>query len=134
MFCRKCGKEMAEGQAICTECGFKAGEGDNFCGHCGAKTQVGQKMCTECGFELKNLSGNSVGGGVPEDKKTLCGILAIFLNIGIHNFILGETKKGITKIVLTVLGITIPVAVILSWIEAYKIFTGSYEVNPDKFF
>ena len=38
-----------------------------------------------------------------ESKRILCGILAIVLNgLGIHRFMLGDTKGGIIRIVITV--------------------------------
>jgi len=79
------------------------------------------------------------GNGVPEDKKTLCGVLAIVFWFGIHNFILGETYKGILKIILVVVGSWIfgiggILAAVWSIIEGIKILNGTYEVAPDKWF
>ena len=79
------------------------------------------------------------GSSVPEDKKTLCGVLAIVLWFGVHNFILGEKYKGILKIILVLVGSWVYgiggiLAGVWSIIEAVKIFQGTYVVEPDKWF
>ena len=79
------------------------------------------------------------GNSVPEDKKTLCGVLAILLWFGVHNFILGETYKGILKSILVLVGSWIfgiggILAGVWSIIEGIKILNGTYEVAPDKWF
>ena len=57
-------------------------------------------------------------------------LICFFLGgLGIHNFMMGETKKGIFKIIMSfVCGI----GAILALIDLIKIAMGSYEVNPDK--
>ncbi len=50
---------------------------------------------------------------------------------GIHNFVLGETKKGIVKIVLT---FCFGIGSILALIDFIKILIDKYEVNPEKAF
>ena len=84
-------------------------------------------------------SNTPVGNGVPEDKKVLCAVLA-FLNLfGIHNFLLGETHKGILKIILIVVGAALvgigPVAAwVWSIIEGVKILQGTYEIDTEAWF
>ena len=57
-------------------------------------------------------------------------LLACFLGgLGIHNFMMGETKKGIFKIVMSFL---CGIGAILALIDLIKIAMGTYEVNPDK--
>lgn len=51
---------------------------------------------------------------------------------GVHNFMLGETKKGIAKIVGFVLCV-IP-GVVLVWIDIIKMLIGKYEINTESFF
>ncbi len=138
MYCRNCGNEIDSNAAICVKCGFKKGQGEKYCQNCGKETSSGQSVCLGCGFKIGNCrtksgTGSAASGEfVPEDKRVLCAVLAFLLNIGIHNFLLGETHKGILKIILTVTFIGIPVAVVLSWIEAFKILNGSYVVDTEK--
>jgi len=35
MFCKNCGQEMNDNQAICLRCGVKTGQGASFCANCG---------------------------------------------------------------------------------------------------
>lgn len=76
---------------------------------------------------------------VPEEKRMLCGLLAIFITLGIHNFILGETKKGILHILLVFPGILLAgipwlLGAIWSIIEGVKILNRTYVVDSDKWF
>lgn len=76
-------------------------------------------MICDCKSSSRNLG----------DKKITAGILGLFLGgFGVHNFYLGETKKGILKILIAWTGIS----GILALIDIIKIFTDKYEVNPDK--
>lgn len=57
-------------------------------------------------------------------------VVCFFLGtIGVHNFIMGETKKGIIKIVTSCIG----VGSILALIDFIKILTDKYVIEPDKF-
>ena len=66
-----------------------------------------------------------------ENKIILVIVTTVLGYFGIHNFILGETKKGIVKIVLFVLcGIA---SVVLTIMDLIKIVKEEYTVNPDAF-
>ena len=138
MYCRNCGEQIADGAAVCVKCGFDAKKGTNFCSKCGKPTMEGQAVCTSCGFALNNSGAAGISGSVPEDKRIVCGILAILFAFGIHNFILGETKKGILHILLWFPGCILIIPPFLNWvwslIEGIKILTRSYVVDPDKWF
>jgi len=60
------------------------------------------------------------------DKKILCGVLAIvFGGLGIHRFILGDTKGGILRIVVTL--VTCGVGSVLGLVEGIIYLTKSDE-------
>ncbi len=71
----------------------------------------------------KDLAGkNALGMAI------ICIVLGAF---GIHNFLMGETKKGIVKVVGTLLcGI---VGSILAWYDMIKIVTDKYTVDTNGF-
>ena len=130
MFCRNCGKEMNDNQAICLNCGVKTGEGESYCSNCGGAVAPGAEVCMNCGVAIKKAG---VAGGISKDNKIVMALVAFFLGfIGIHNFMLGETKKGIVKIVFTLC--LAPVAGILALIDTIKILMDKYVVDPEKFF
>ena len=53
LYCRNCGKQMMNNQAICTACGVKKGDGNSFCPHCAAPVSNPQQVaCTSCGMSL----------------------------------------------------------------------------------
>ncbi len=126
MFCKNCGQIINENQAICLNCGVKVGDGMNYCANCGNPIQPGAEVCMSCGFAVKNekpLAG--------QEKLTMILICLFLGGIGIHNFMMGETKKGITKIVASFL---CGLGGILALIDLVKIATDKYEVDPEKLF
>lgn len=83
------------------------------------------EVCLACGFGIKNDE-KKIGS----DNKMLLGIIApVIGGLGIHNFMMGETKKGILKILLCWTGISS----IIALVDAVKIFTDKYEINKEKF-
>lgn len=128
MFCKNCGAQLNDNQAICLNCGVKVGEGATFCANCGNAMNPGADVCMNCGVAAKKAAGNLNG-----QDKTVMIIICIFLgDLGIHNFMMGETKKGILKLILTFCTAG-TISTILTIIDLIKICTDSYEVNPDKF-
>ena len=129
MFCRNCGKEMNDNQAICLNCGVKTGEGSAFCSNCGGAVAPNAEVCMNCGVAIKKAG---VAGGIDKDNKVLMALVCFFLGgIGIHNFMLGETKKGIVKIVAN---ICMGLGGLLALIDLIKILMDKYVVDPEKFF
>lgn len=127
MFCRQCGKEMNDNQAICLNCGVKTGEGNAFCANCGNAVDPNAAVCLSCGVAIKKAGGDLAG----KDKITMALICFFLGGLGIHNFMMGETKKGILRIVLTC---CFYLGSILALIDFIKILTDKYVVDPDKFF
>ena len=127
MFCRQCGKEMNDNQAICLNCGVKTGEGNAFCANCGKAVDPNAAVCLSCGVAIKKAGGDLAG----KDKITMALICFFLGGLGIHNFMMGETKKGILRIVLTC---CFYLGSILALIDFIKILTDKYVVDPDKFF
>lgn len=55
MYCRNCGKELADQAVICVSCGVPPREGKNFCQNCGAGTDPNAEICMNCGVRLASL-------------------------------------------------------------------------------
>ncbi|MGI6279379.1 MAG: NINE protein [Acutalibacteraceae bacterium] len=128
MYCRNCGQPVNYNQAVCLNCGVKTGYGNNYCQNCGSATDPNAHFCVKCGVALSKTGSNYLNG----QDKVLMAVVCFFLgNIGIHNFILGETKKGIVKIALF---FCFGISTILALIDFVKILADTYEVNPDKAF
>ena len=53
MYCKNCGKEMNDNQAICLNCGVKTGAGTGFCANCGNALPEGAEVCLNCGVAVK---------------------------------------------------------------------------------
>ena len=132
MYCTNCGQEMQENQAVCLGCGVQKRTSRNYCENCGAQTNPNAVVCRNCGVSLQGGAVNNAAPGayLNEQDKTLMAIICFFLGgLGIHNFMMGETKKGIFKIAMSfVCGIS----AIFALIDFIKILTNSYVVDPDK--
>ena len=109
----------------CSQCGNELNKGERYCPKCGtdseAKEPVTEEYISENGEQPKSKIG--------------AGLLAIFLGyLGVHNFYLGYTSKGIAQLLLTLVGWIAcglgPVAAsIWGLIEGILILTGS--INKD---
>lgn len=127
MFCRNCGEAMNDNQAICLKCGVKTGVGSSFCANCGKPVDANAEVCLNCGVATKGgVNGDYLNG---KDKITIALICFFLGGLGIHNFMLGETKKGVLKIVLS---LCVGLGWIFALVDFIKILTDKYEVNPEK--
>ena len=125
MFCRNCGTQMNDNQAICLNCGVKTGEGNTYCPNCGNQVAPDAEVCMNCGVSVKKTAGNLAG----QDKVVIILVCLFVGYLGIHNFMMGEVKKGIFKIIMSFL---CGIGGILAIIDLVKICMGSYVVDPDK--
>lgn len=93
MYCRNCGKEVAEQAVMCVSCGVPPKVGGKYCQNCGAETNQVAKVCIKCGIKLATVSS--------EGKEWLTALLlSIFLGaLGVDRFYLGYTVLGILKLV-----------------------------------
>jgi len=103
MFCKNCGKEINEGADVCLNCGASVGK-----------------------EETSNLLEKKIGN---YDTLTIALICFFLGGFGVHNFMLGETSKGIVKIALT---LCFGIGCILALIDFVKILMGTYVVDPNK--
>lgn len=126
MFCKNCGEPLNDNQAICLKCGVSVEKGNSFCANCGAPVNENAEVCLSCGCKIvdeKAAAANYLNG---QDKMTMA-LLCFFLgSIGIHNFMMGEKKRGIIKIVLFLL---CGISGILALIDFIKILTDKYVVD-----
>lgn len=143
MYCKNCGTMLNDNQEFCANCGVKAGGGGRFCQNCGGELMPGANVCEKCGAPVNNpetppvtpppangqqngaVSGEYLNG---KDKTTMAIICFLLGGLGIHNFMMGENKKGIVKIVAS---LCFGIGYILAIIDFVKILTGSYVVDPD---
>ncbi|MBE7002279.1 MAG: NINE protein [Ruminococcaceae bacterium] len=129
MFCKNCGETMNDNQAICLKCGVKTGEGNAFCANCGNPVSADAAVCLNCGVAIKKSGAEGDLGG--KDKVTMALICFFLGGLGIHNFMMGETKKGVVKIILS---LCCGIGGILALIDFIKILLDKYVVDPTKAF
>ena len=130
MFCRNCGEKLSKKQVICIKCGVPIGDGTAYCAKCGKSVNENQEVCLGCGHKIKSKkSGTTRGYNLNGQSKVAMAVICLFLGIfGVHNFIMGEKKKGIRKIMFYfIFGLSI----ILALIDFFKIITNQYTAIPD---
>ena len=125
MFCKNCGVQMNDNQAICIKCGVKTGDGNAYCANCGNPLTPNAAFCMTCGVAVKKANGDLNG----QDKLVMILICLFLGGIGIHNFIMGETKKGVFKIVMSFI---CGLGSIFALVDLIKICMGTYTVDPEK--
>lgn len=100
MFCRHCGMQLDNQAVVCVRCGRTPHNGAYYCWYCGAQVNPIAQVCTNCGVSLVQTQGYT-----SDKSRLVAGLLGIFLGgLGIHNFYLGYTVKGIIQFVLTMFG------------------------------
>ena len=136
-----------------------------YCSNCGASDQVG-KFCSNCGAQAGGIGANHDSVGYASDfrnqanqpysqqsyspfnsppmpiesKKTLAGVLGIFLGaFGIHKFVLGYTTEGILTIVISIFtcgigGIIGLVEGIIYLTKSDEEFIRTYQINKRGWF
>ncbi len=102
-----------------------------FCKNCGAEIDNNAAVCPQCGVATAAAPAASSDYLAGKDEFTIAAICYFFGGFGIHNFMMGESKKGILKIVLT---LCTGLGGIFGVLDFIKIVLHKYEVNPDKFF
>ena len=127
MYCKNCGEVMNDNQAICLKCGVKVGDSSSFCANCGNSVNPGADYCMNCGVAIKTVASSDNLNG--QDKIVMILICLFLGGIGIHNFMMGENKKGVFKIIMS---LCCGIGGILALIDLIKLAMGTYVVNPDK--
>ena len=145
MYCKNCGKPVGDNQEVCLNCGVKVGMGNTHCANCGKEVNPNAAFCMGCGCALnlptvqedKETSAQQPKSSVnknwiPEGKdKAVALVLCFFLGfLGIHNFYLGESKKGVFKIITA---IACGISVLFAIIDLVKMLMDTYVVDEDAF-
>ena len=136
MYCKHCGTELGEREKSCENCGYSRGYGSGYCPGCGRKIPFDAEECRFCGAEISN------GQERPPRRRIVAGLMGILLGfLGIHNFYLGHFKKGLFKLILSLLimflglfifpGLFIFLPLMLCWgvLEGTNILFGNVRVD-----
>lgn len=127
---------MNDNQAICLNCGVAKDTGNAYCPNCGNAVDPNAAVCLNCGVALTKPEENKANANGTDSTylngqdKVVIALIAFFLGgIGIHNFMLGESKKGIFRIVTS---LCCGIGGIFALIDFIKILMGTYKVDPTK--
>jgi TM2 domain-containing membrane protein YozV len=117
MFCRNCGKDVAEQAVMCVECGVPPKSGKKFCNNCGEETNPAAEICTKCGVRLA-IEQTTAEGKEWMVTLLICWFLGIF---GVHRFYTGHTAVGVVQL------LTMGGCGIWTLIDLIMIATGSFK-------
>lgn len=136
VFCRNCGKEVAERAVVCVGCGLRPHDSNKFCPSCAAETQPAAVVCIKCGVPLTPARPAKAAAGPPQPKDPIvCALLGLVPGLG--QIIAGQVLKGLAILVLApvvlVIGavltlglffyIGVPLFPLLSAVDAYLVAT-----------
>ena len=123
MYCKNCGNQMDPNAVICVKCGCAKGTGISYCPNCGQPTNPGAAACTSCGAAL------TVAPAADAKSKLIAGLLGIFLGgLGVHNFYLGYTGKGVAQLLLS---LCFGIGAIWGLVEGIMILCGKINVDAN---
>ena len=137
MNCYKCGAVVADGTKFCTNCGADLiidTTGKTYASFGGGGNKLFEE---EQKAEEANSQGYQTYNGRQEpylagNDKTMIALLCFFLGgLGVHCFVMGETRKGIIRIVFSLL---CGIGAIFALIDFIMILSDTYVVNPDAYF
>ncbi|MFI3284413.1 MAG: TM2 domain-containing protein [Erysipelotrichaceae bacterium] len=98
-----------------------------YCKNCGAEINDIAYVCVLCGVKVKD---ETTSLNLAKNKLIAAILALVFGTLGIHQFYLGYTGKGIAMILLTTLGSCFIIGPFISFawsiIDAITILTGSY--------
>lgn len=101
-----------------------------FCQSCGKEVDPKAVVCVGCGVPITVVE--TVVSNPNGKSKIAAGLLGIFLGaLGVHNFYLGYTGKGVAQLLITLLtcGFGAVISEIWGLIEGIQILTGSIKVD-----
>ena len=133
MYCQNCGKALSDKDVFCPDCGVKVQSDKIYCQNCGAEIDSYTSICSKCGYHIPP---KVVKTSSPKYKVT-AGLLGIFLGgLGIHNFYLGYSSKGVIQLALFfgglfTCGLTTLGASVWGLIEGILILTGDIDRDVD---
>ena len=126
MICNRCGQEVQEGAKFCNNCGNPMNSEPNQNTYTNYNQGYNQNV-----YRDPYVNVNPTGTG---KSRVAAGVLGILLGgLGIHNFYLGYTKRGVAQLLITLLscGILGVVSSIWGLVEGIQILTGAINVDGD---
>lgn len=134
MHCTNCSKQISDKAEICPDCGVRVFKTKHFCHNCGHSVNENQDICVDCGVSLNQQPQNHQPTNTSKEP-WLIGILS-FLITGLGQIVLGQTAKGITMLVASVVlsfltaGLSILITVPISVIDGVLIANKQKEGKP----
>jgi TM2 domain-containing membrane protein YozV len=127
----------------CPNCGRETQDQTKYCGFCGAdmnkpsskkEKPIEPEVMDE--KDVKRKQSQSFNPQTEPKSKLVAGLLGVFVGgLGVHNFYLGYTNRGIQQLLLSTVGSLLIVGPFIAWIwafiEAVQILTGTITTDAN---
>jgi TM2 domain-containing membrane protein YozV len=127
----------------CPNCGRETQDQTKYCGFCGADMNkpsskkdkpIEPEVMDE--KDVKRKQSQSFNPQTEPKSKLVAGLLGVFVGgLGVHNFYLGYTNRGIQQLLLSTVGSLLIVGPFIAWIwafiEAVQILTGTITTDAN---
>ena len=134
MFCEKCGTQIPEGATACPACGNVIAAQAQPQPEPQPQYQQPQYQQAPPQYQQPQYQQQPYQQPAQQKSKLAAGLLAIFVGtLGIHNFYLGFTTKGLIQLLVSILtlGIAAPAIAIWALIEGIFYLTGHEGYTAD---
>jgi len=132
MFCPSCGSQVPDGANNCPNCGASVNPGASTQNYGAGPINDGNQTFganqTNNQYQQPNQQTQANNPNGERKSKLVAGLLGILLGgLGIHNFYLGNTKRGVIQIIVTF--VTCGIGALWGLIEGILILCGN--INTD---
>ena len=134
MFCPSCGSQVPDGANNCPNCGASMNPGASAQNYGTGPINDGNQTFgtnqVNNQYQQPNQQAQPNNPNGERKSKLVAGLLGILLgSIGIHNFYLGNTSRGVIQIIVTIC--TCGFGALWGFIEGIMILTGSINTDAD---
>jgi nitrate reductase NapE component len=84
MFCRSCGAQLNDDQAVCLKCGVEKGNGKGYCPNCGNAVVEEAVICVNCGASLKKEDSAVINTQGIRQRSIVKAIVFSVITLGIY--------------------------------------------------
>ena len=85
MFCRSCGAQLNDDQAVCLKCGVEVGNGKGHCPNCGNAVVEEAVVCVNCGASLKKEDSVVLNTQGIRQRSIVKAIIFSIITLGIYS-------------------------------------------------
>jgi len=132
-YCRNCASELADAEAC--RCGAPPLAGRRFCDGCANPTYPEETECPNCGNKLdagQPAFRNTIVASNPPKDPSMMAALSFIPLPWLGQIFMGQTTKGITMLLVTVVASVFLIGLILPFVAAYDAYRLAQELREGR--